>query len=146
MQTRFNISNHPIAPNVSRKIHIVGPFPDFRKEYIQFPVDIEHYVDGVLSEQFFKTERVALLTSNEKFVNALGQRVVVEPDIIIVDGVEKKVYNLPDGVFGEFDFLFSYKSQNINATLGETLMEVIAFMIQRNDDAGNFNDLSNFYS
>ncbi|MEA5426799.1 hypothetical protein [Arcicella lustrica] len=147
METLFNISNHPAINGFTRKVQVVGPYVDFVQKTVVCPIDIKHYQNELLSENYIPTQRVALMTSNEKFVDALGQRVeLVEEQYFDQQGVEQTRNVPPVGAVPEFDFLFSYVSQTPNQTLGDTILEVLHFMIARNDQAGNFNDLSNFNS
>ncbi|MEA5425447.1 hypothetical protein [Arcicella lustrica] len=120
---------------------------DFVQKTVVCPIDIQHYQNDVLSVNYIPSQRVALMTSNEKFVDALGQRVeLVEEDYLDEQGVQQTKKVPPVGAIPEFDFLFSYVSQLPNQTLGDTILEVLHFMIALNDQTGNFNDLSNFNS
>lgn len=146
MNTLFNISNHPLINGFTRKVQVIGPYVDFMAKTIVCPIDIRHYQNDVLSENYIPTQRVALMTSNNKFVDATGQRVELVEEVYLDEQEAQQTRLVPPvGAIPEFDFLFSYISQTLNASLGDTILEVLEFMIQRNDQAGNFNDLSNFH-
>ncbi len=133
MKTILEISKHPDAQGYDREVHIIGPFVDFKKKDALCHVELHHKKDGVIVDNYIKSTTLTLSTNNEKFVDSSGQ--IVQKD---------EFGNFPEGSIGEFDFLFSYISPNQNATLGEAILEVIEFMVRRNDMAGNFNDLTNF--
>lgn len=147
METTFSISKHPKIAGFTRKVCVVGPFVDFQKKTIVCPCDIQHFVGGVLSENYIPTQRIALMTSNDKFVDATGQRVeLIEETYIDEQNQEQTRMIAPENSVPEFDFLFNYVSQTQGLSLGDTILEVLGFMIARNDQLGNFNDLSNFNS
>lgn len=145
METLFNISNHPAINGFTRKVQVVGPYVDFVQKMVVCPIDIKHYQNESLSENYIPTQRVAMMTSNDKYVDAIGQRVeLVEEQYFDTQGVAQTRKVPPVGAIHEFDFLFSYVSQTPNQTLGDTILEGLSFMVARNDQVGNFNDMSNF--
>lgn len=142
----FNISKHPDM-NYSRKVWLDGPYVSFRNRTVVCPIDIVHYDESgnIVQNGFVKTERVALMTSNNKYVNSQGQRVDLIEESYLDENQESQIRLIPpQTAIPEFDFLFAYVSPTENADLGAIILEVIAFMIARNDANGNFNDLSNF--
>lgn len=147
MKTLYDISNHPSINGFTRKVQVIGVYPNFIEKTVVCPVEIKHYLNGVLSENYIPTQRIALFTNNEKFVDRFGQRVELIEEQYVDESGENKTRKIPPvGSIPEFDFLFSYISPIPNQTLGDTILEVISFMIDRNDQYGNFNDLSNFNS
>ncbi len=133
MKTTFEISKHPDAQGYDREIELIGPFPNFKKKEVSCHVELHHKKDGGIVENYVKSETLTLFTSKDKFVDSSGQ--IVQKD---------ENGNYPEGSISEFDFLFSYVSPTPNATLGEIILEVVDFIVKRNDVDGNFNDLTNF--
>ncbi|MGX7687326.1 hypothetical protein ACWA1C_09200 [Flectobacillus roseus] len=130
MTTIFNISNHPQIDGFTRKVQVIGPYIDFVKKEIVCPIDIIHYDSNGLPTDYIPTKRVAMITNNSKYVDVQGNRIDIQE------------LNVPENAIPEFDFLFSFVSQK--DTIGDIILEVIEFMILRNDQNGIFNDMNNF--
>ena len=144
METQFEISNHPNTVGIKRKIQLIGIFPNFVEKTIVCSIVIQHFdQNNKLFDNYIPSINISLNTSNDKFVDTAGNRVESIEEIIIQNGEQKTIKVPPLGAIGEFDFFFNYISSEPK-NLGNTLLDAIAFVIQRNDQAGNFNDLSNF--
>ncbi|MFY7828232.1 MAG: hypothetical protein ACOVQ4_13975 [Flectobacillus sp.] len=135
MNTIFEISKNPKAQGYDRKIHLIGPFIDFSKKEISCHATLKHYENGEVSENYINSRHINMFTSNEKYVDVQGNR--VEPD-------ENGVY--PEGSIPEFEFLYNFGKEQYGVSVGDMMLQLIGFMIQRNDQDGNFNDLTVFPS
>ncbi len=135
MNIVFDISKNPKAEGYDRKIHIIGPFVDFSKSEISCHATLKHYENSEVSENYINSRHLNMFTSNEKFVDNQGNRVEKDENGL-----------LPEGSIAEFDFLYNFGKEQYGISIGEMMLQLIGFMVQRNDQDGNFNDLRVFPS
>ncbi len=133
MDMEFSLSKHPFAQGYDRKLIIIGPFIDLQAKQVSCHCVIKHYT-GQEASHYIDDKHINMFTSNDKYVLD-GQR--VEPD---ENGV------LPGGSEGEFDFLWNFGKEQYGVSIGELIESAIGMIVQRNDQDGNFNDLTVFPS